>query len=168
MPRGVTAYLSIYDDWDFMGPMLRSIAPYVDDLVVVDGAYAWLADHLSRNGDDPLRSDARVYDALEDSKIPYKVITKLWANEIEKRVAGYAACEGRYVLRIDADEGDFLRRRLELERFFRKAGRRGRGRNAELYRARLVERPSGVRKVFCACRVFRFCSIARRSMRRFT
>ncbi len=117
MPTKLSAYLQIYNDWDFLAPMLRSIAPYVDELVVVDGAYAWMADFLERSGRNPLRSDARVFDALEDSRIPYRVITKLWKNEIEKRMAGYTACEGRYVLRIDADEVMFFDD-AELERFF--------------------------------------------------
>jgi hypothetical protein len=119
VPTKLSAYLQIYNDWDFLAPMLRSIAPYVDELVVMDGAYAWMADFLERSGRNPLRSDARVFDALEDSRIPYRVITKLWKNEIEKRMAGYTACEGRYVLRIDADEVMFFDD-AELERFFSK------------------------------------------------
>jgi hypothetical protein len=116
-----SAYLSIYNDWDFLEPMLRSIAPYVDDLVVVDGAYAWMAEHMANVGCDPLRSDPRVYEALDASGIPYRVVTKLWANEIEKRIAGYATCRRRYILRIDADEVIFFDE-PELERFLAKGG----------------------------------------------
>jgi hypothetical protein len=99
-----SAYLTVYNDWEFLLPALQSIAPYVDELVVVDGAYEWLAPYLSAFGQDVTRSDRRVYEAIEESGIPFRVISQVWANQIEKRAAGYAACTRRHVMRIDADE----------------------------------------------------------------
>ena len=115
-PARISAYLKVFNDWDFLPAMLRSISPLVDELIVVDGAYAWMADHLEQIGVDPLRSDSRVYDAIETSRIPYRVISKLWRGEAEARMAGYVACSCRHVLRIDADEVAFLDSRV-LEGF---------------------------------------------------
>ncbi len=99
-----SAYLSIYNDWELLVPVLQSIAGYVDELVVVDGAYDWMAPYLTATGSDPLRSDGRVYAALNASGIPFRTINRTWKNEAEKRVAGYEACTNRFVFRIDADE----------------------------------------------------------------
>ena len=116
-----SAYLTVYNDSEFLLPALQSIAPYVDELVVVDGAYEWLAPYLSALGHDLLRSDERMYDAIESSGIPYRVISRLWNNQIEKRLAGYAACTRRHIMRIDADEILFVDDR-QLERFLTRQG----------------------------------------------
>ncbi len=99
-----SAYLSIYNDWDLLAPSLQHLAAHVDELVVVDGAYAWMVPYLTRLGIDPERSDERVYEALAASGVPFRVLTGLWDNEIQKRRAGYEACANRYVLRVDSDE----------------------------------------------------------------
>ncbi len=99
-----SAYLSIYNDWDLLIPALRSIAGYVDELIVVDGAYEWMVPYLQATGSDPLRSDQRVYAALDACGIPFRTINRTWENEAEKRIAGFSACTHRYVYRIDADE----------------------------------------------------------------
>jgi len=118
MDTKFSAYLSIYNDWDILPWTLRSIAPYIDELVVVDGAYRWMAPYARAIGNDPLKSDQRVYQALEGSGVPFRVISELWPTEIEKRKAGYLACRHRYRFRVDADEiyffnseplADFLR-----------------------------------------------------------
>ena len=117
MSPKLSAYLVIYNDWNFLEDALRSIAPYVDELVVVDGAYAWITPYLTALGDDPERSDPRVREIVAASGIPHRIIAGIWANQIEKRLAGYRACEGRYVCRIDADEICFFNEE-KLERFF--------------------------------------------------
>lgn len=104
MARKFSAYLSIYNDWDILSRALRSVADRVDELVVVDGAYEWMVPYLAALGVDPLRSDARVYDAIASTGIPYRVISKLWSSEPEKRRAGYEACANDYIYRVDADE----------------------------------------------------------------
>lgn len=121
MSRKSSAYLSVYNDSDLLAPALRSIAPMIDELVVVDGAYAWMADYCRALGHDPLRSDGRVYDVIEAAGIPYRVVARLWSNEVEKRQAGYAACSHRYVYRIDADEV-LTFDTAEVERFFATGG----------------------------------------------
>jgi hypothetical protein len=118
MVRKFSAYLSIYNDWDMLAGALSSIADKVDELVVVDGAYEWMAPFYAATGRDPEKSDDRVYDILASSGIPYRVIRQGWKNEIEKRVAGFASCEGRYVCRVDSDEIMFFNDDL-LDLFFK-------------------------------------------------
>ena len=99
-----SAYLSIYNDWDILPSALRSVASHVDELVVVDGAYDWMVPYLRMLGIDPIRSDPRVYAAIEASGIPFRVISRTWKNEPEKRQSGYEACTHEYIYRVDADE----------------------------------------------------------------
>ncbi|SDE62079.1 hypothetical protein SAMN04487779_10733 [Belnapia rosea] len=112
----VSGYLSIYNDWDLLAPALRSAAPYLDELVVVDGAYSWMAELLRQMGRRPERSEQPVRDAIAAAGLPVRIIESVWANELEKRRAGYEACCGRYVLRLDADEILFVDE-PKLERF---------------------------------------------------
>jgi glycosyltransferase involved in cell wall biosynthesis len=116
-----SAYLNVYNDREFLLQALRSIAPYVDEVVVVDGAYERLAPYLSALGHDLVRSDERVYDAIESSGIPYRVVSRVWANQIEKRLAGYEQCTRRHVLRFDADE-IFFADDNEIDRFLSRGG----------------------------------------------
>ena len=99
-----SAYLSVYNDWDILEPALRSIKPFVDELIVVDGGYKWMAGFLDATGRNPERSDPRVYQAIEAAGIPCRVISRMWDSELEKRLAGYMACKHRFIYRIDADE----------------------------------------------------------------
>jgi hypothetical protein len=102
--RRFSAYLSIYNDWEILGLTLPSIAPWIDELVIVDGAYRWMVPFLQAIGVDPERSDPRVLQATADLNIPVKVVNGLWDDEIAKRTAGYNACAHRYIFRLDADE----------------------------------------------------------------
>ena len=38
-PPGLSGYLAVYNEWDALAPSLASLAPWLDELVVVDGAY---------------------------------------------------------------------------------------------------------------------------------
>lgn len=100
----ISAYLSIYNDADILDMALKSVLGYVDELIVVDGAYEWMAPFLRSTGRNPLKSDDIIYQKIQASGIPYKVINKIWKNEVEKRIAGFEATSLQYVMRIDADE----------------------------------------------------------------
>lgn len=113
----VSAYLSIYNDWDILEETLKSVAGYIDELVVVDGAYEWMEGFVSNLGWNPARSHDELYTIIERSGIPYRSISKTWKNEVEKRIAGYAACDGDYVWRIDADEIYFYHEG-QLDKFY--------------------------------------------------
>lgn len=103
-----SAYLSIFDDWQLLEPALNAIDPYVDEIVVVDGAYAWLSSFINRTGRDASRSIDAVYNALDPFAAKTRFIHGIWENELEKRMAGYAACTNRHVFRVDADEILFI------------------------------------------------------------
>lgn len=100
----VSAYLSIYNDSDILDQTLNSIKDYVDELIVVDGAYEWNASYLKSIGLNPEQSEHSVYNKIDKSGIPYKIIKKVWKNEVEKRMTGFESTSSRYVMRIDADE----------------------------------------------------------------
>lgn len=112
-----SAYLSIFDDWSLLGPAMAQIAGRVDEIVVVDGAYEWVAPFFAGLGRDPSRSDPRVHDALAPFGAKIRVVPGIWANEMEKRIAGYAACRHRWAWRVDADEILFMDD-AALDRFF--------------------------------------------------
>ena len=52
----ISAYLQIYNDDDFLAESLKSIEKIVDELIVVDGCYEWMATFYSKLGLDPSRS----------------------------------------------------------------------------------------------------------------
>jgi len=111
-----SAYLSIFDDWELLAPALASIYDRVEEIVVVDGAYRWMAPFFARSGRDPRQSLPEVQAALAAFGPKLRFLNGLWANELEKRIAGFAACRERYVYRIDADEVLFFDD-TEIERF---------------------------------------------------
>jgi len=101
---GITGYLQIYNDWSRLEVSLRSLAEHLDEIVVVDGAYDWMKEYAEGIGWNPERSQQEVYDILDKVGIPYRAIQRTWRNQLEKRIAGYNACNTKYALRIDADE----------------------------------------------------------------
>lgn len=104
MRHRISAYLSIFNDWDILPQALRSVSSYIDELVVVDGGYEWMVPYLDSLGLSSVRSDERVYQAIEASGIPFRIVSGTWRNEPHKRMAGYAACKNDLILRFDADE----------------------------------------------------------------
>ena len=57
-----------------------------------------MAGFLDATGRNPEKSDPRVYEAIEAAGIPFRVISRMWDNELEKRLAGYMACQNRAVI----------------------------------------------------------------------
>jgi len=110
----ISGYLSIFDDWDILPEALASIDEWVDEIVVVDGAYDWITPFLE--GRDGKRSRDEVYDALSPYSSKVKLINQTWTDEAQKRCAGFDACSGRYILRHDADEVFFVDHQA-IERF---------------------------------------------------
>jgi hypothetical protein len=104
-----SAYLSLLDDYELLGAAMASIAPRVDEIVVVDGAYRWMAPFFAAVGRDPERSVDRVRDVMAPYAHKTRWITGLWESELDKRAAGYAGCRYRWIWRVDADELHFIR-----------------------------------------------------------
>jgi hypothetical protein len=100
----ISGYISIYNDWDILEHALQSVVPYIDELIVVDGGYRWMSAYLTAIGRDSERSVDRVHDIIHSFQVPTKVLWGPWDNELQKRIAGYRACNSDYVLRFDADE----------------------------------------------------------------
>ncbi|MBV9537492.1 MAG: hypothetical protein JOY70_01015 [Acidisphaera sp.] len=117
MPENASAYLSVFDDWDILPVALRSVYDRVDEIVVVDGGYTWLAPFFRDSGRDPARSVQDVYEALSPFEPKLRFLHDIWPNEKAKRRAGFEACRHRYVYRIDADEVLFFDD-AALDRFF--------------------------------------------------
>lgn len=112
-----SAYLSVFDDYELLGPVMARIAPRMDEIIVVDGAYRWMAPVIAAMGRDPTRSIAALRDVMAPYAAKTRWINQLWDNEPEKRAAGYAACSHRWIWRLDADEVHFIDD-AALDRFF--------------------------------------------------
>lgn len=78
---------------------------------------SWMTPFFINSGRDPSRSQEAVYEALSTFSPKVRYINGLWNNELEKRIAGYAACVNRYIFRVDADEILFFDNH-QLECFF--------------------------------------------------
>lgn len=100
----ISAYVSVMDDWTMLHAALSSVAPYVDEIVVVDGGYRWMLPYYAAAGRDPTRSLPQVEDVLAEFGGTVRRIEGVWENEAAKRTAGFAACRHRWVMRVDADE----------------------------------------------------------------
>lgn len=100
----VSAYMIAHCDDDYLAEAIASIIDHVDELVFVDGAYAWVAPFLPDVGIDPERSWQSTYDILARYGGKVKVFTGVWQDELEKRAFGFAQCSGDFIIRIDADE----------------------------------------------------------------
>ena len=101
-------YLSVFDDYQLLAPVLATIAPRVDEIVVVDGAYRWMAPVLDAIGRDPTQSAEPLRAVMAPYAAKTRWINQLWDNEPAKRAAGYAACSHRWIWRMDADEVPFI------------------------------------------------------------
>jgi tetratricopeptide (TPR) repeat protein len=108
----LSVYMSIFDDWDLLPDALAAVAPFADEIVIVDGAYRWMAPMLEANGRDPRHSVPEVAACFTPYLHKLRILSGLWEDEMDKRSTGYAACQGRYVLRFDADEIMFLTQEL--------------------------------------------------------
>ena len=118
----ISAYLSIYNDWSMLSDVLETISPFISELIIVDGSYAWQKNFLEALGDNPERSSPKLYDIIKRSGLKVKIIDGIWENEVEKRIAGYNACTYRYIMRIDADEIVKISNEC-LSEFFKTGGR---------------------------------------------
>ncbi|GAB0117272.1 glycosyltransferase family protein [Acidisoma sp. 7E03] len=102
----ISAYLIIYNDYDILEASLESVVGYVDEIVVVDGAYTWLAPFFERVGHRADQSAAECLSIIDKfkSRVTIKYFSGLWKDESEKRKFAYEQCVGDIIWLIDADE----------------------------------------------------------------
>jgi hypothetical protein len=94
----------LYNDWDILELAIQSARRIADELVVVDGAYSWMAPLLQEYEQDPARSNAETCAILARHTDFVRYISGTWENESHKRIVAYNACRGDIVHLIDADE----------------------------------------------------------------
>lgn len=99
-----SAYMIAHCDDDFLQAAIDSVIDRVDELIFVDGAYAWVAPFFEKAGLDPARSWQRTHDILARYGDKIRYFSGVWDDELHKRSFGYAQCRGDIIIRIDADE----------------------------------------------------------------
>lgn len=100
----ISAYLIVHADDDFLRDALATVYDRVDEIVVVDGAYEWVAPFFARAGLDPGRSPESTHAALAPFARKIRYFDGVWRDELHKRGFAFAQCSGEVVFRIDADE----------------------------------------------------------------
>lgn len=98
----ISAALSFFGDFDHLEDCLGRIAPHVDQIVLLDGAFAYARPLLEALGLDGEAEDPRLHPLIERFAIKYE--RGHFADEAEKRIRLYELCDGDLVLLVDADE----------------------------------------------------------------
>jgi hypothetical protein len=99
-----TGVLIIHNDCSLLKETLQSARHLVDTLVVVDGAYEWVAPFCEMNGEDPEKSTDDLLSILDSCGLPYTYHTGVWQNETHKRQASLEFVKTDRVMLIDSDE----------------------------------------------------------------
>jgi hypothetical protein len=99
-----TGVLIIHNDSSLLEETLKSAGHLVDSLVVVDGAYEWVAPFCEMNGEASDKSTDDLLAILDASGLPYTYHTGVWQNETHKRQASLEFVKTERVMLIDSDE----------------------------------------------------------------
>lgn len=99
-----TGVLIIHNDSSLLTQTLESAKNLVDRLVVVDGAYQWVAPFCEMNGEKSDKSTDTLIEILDQSGLPYVYHTGVWQNETHKRRASLEFVETDRIMLIDSDE----------------------------------------------------------------
>ena len=102
--KKTTGVLIIHNDSSLLAETLKSARNLVDCLVVVDGAYEWVAPFCEMNGEDPEKSTDDLLTVLDESGLPYTYHTGVWQSETHKRQASLGFVRTEQVMLIDSDE----------------------------------------------------------------
>ncbi|UBU47528.1 hypothetical protein LCW13_10675 [Cobetia amphilecti] len=102
----ISAILIIHNDHSLLEYSLESVKNYVDEIVVVDGAYDWVAPIFEHLGVLPYETEDKkeLIDILDRSGISYKYYNGTWLNETEKRKFGITQAKYDNIMNIDSDE----------------------------------------------------------------
>ena len=66
--KEVTGLIIIHNDSQMLKPALESVKGFVSKLVVVDGAYEWVAPFCELNSESPTTSQDELIKILEESE----------------------------------------------------------------------------------------------------
>jgi hypothetical protein len=101
---GISAYLSFYNDFDFLREVFASVIDVADEVLIVDGPFEWGIEHLRFLGE--YYDETSIPDALREyighPKVRY--VYRTWRDEAEKRMFGYEQCSNDNILLVDSDE----------------------------------------------------------------
>jgi len=101
----ISVYTILFHDLQFYDDIIKHIYNFVDEIIVVDGPYAYAVDNLKKlnlfydENEKPIEIDNIIN---KYSKIKYTYA--IHENEEEKRIYGYNKCSNDIVLLIDTDE----------------------------------------------------------------
>ena len=101
---GITGALIIHNDASLLDLTLKTIAPYVDRLLVVDGAYRWVSPFCRLHNEDPEKSTDNMISLLDASGIPYDYYSDVWESETHKRMFSIEQAKTNLIMTVDSDE----------------------------------------------------------------
>lgn len=104
MNNDITGAIIIHNDASLLKQTLETVKEFVDKLVIVDGAYSWVAPFCEQSSELPDRSTDGLHDILLDSKIPYEYYNGIWESETQKRIFSIEKASTNIVVNIDSDE----------------------------------------------------------------
>lgn len=102
--HSITGVLIVHNDASLLDLALKTVAPWVDRLLVVDGAYRWVSPFCQLHGEDPERSTDEMLTLLNRSGIPYEVHTGVWESETHKRLFSIERAASDILMTVDSDE----------------------------------------------------------------
>lgn len=100
----VSGILIIHNDSSLLEYAIESAKPYIDELVVVDGAYKWVAPFCSELNESPNESTDDLMSKLERCGVPVKYFKGVWESETHKRKFSLEQASYDYMMLIDSDE----------------------------------------------------------------
>lgn len=116
MKTKITGVLIIHNDCSLLKYALDSAKDLIDELIIVDGAYKWVAPFCKLLGENPEKSTDDLIKIVEDSGIPYKYFSGVWDSETHKRDFSLRQATHDFIMLIDSDEL-FEINRTELDDF---------------------------------------------------
>jgi len=104
MKTDVTGVLIIHNDSSLLEQTLSTVTNYIDRLLIVDGAYEWVAPFCELNNEDPEKSTDNMLDIIKRTGLPYEYYSGVWQNETHKRMFSLEKTKTNRIMRIDSDE----------------------------------------------------------------
>lgn len=100
----ISAVLIIHNDASLLEKAISSVQEYVDELIIVDGAYKWVAPFAKIFNEDAEESTDELKKVLSKFNIPTKYFKGTWENETHKRRFSLEKASYDLIMNIDSDE----------------------------------------------------------------